>query len=160
MTIRRAAFADVPRLVELLLEGHTRSKYANRCGVDVVLTKQLLVGALQRDGVKGAGGTCCFVAEVDGVVEGMILGATEPVYQIGDRLSATDVFFLVSERSEGSDFLRLLAAFEAWAWTNPKVIEVRLGITDAIGDPERLGAVYERRGYTRCGTMFEKEAAS
>lgn len=156
MITRRAQFADIPRLVELMQEAHGRSKYAERCRVDVDEVKQLFIGALQRDSVRGPGGSCVYVVQADGVVEGVILGMTERIYHFGDKLMATDVLFYVSERAGPRSALNLLAAFEGWASENPRIIEITLGISDVIDDPERLAKVYERRGYAYSGLMYER----
>lgn len=160
MTIRAAKFADIPRLVDLMTEMHMRSCYVGRDEVDVAEAKQLCLGMIQRVTVKGPGGACAFAAEKDdGTVEGFILGMTERVYHIGCNLMATDVFFYVSERAGPRDFIHLFDAFESWAEANPRVIEIRPGVTDAIDAPERLAKFYERRGYRRSGLMFEKGIA-
>ncbi len=159
MSVRTARYGDTPRLVEILQQGHKESKYADRGKVDVEEAKQVLMGAMQREGSLGPGGTCCLVAETEGVVEGLLFGITERVYHIGDRLMATDVFWYVTDAARAIDSLELFNAFERWALGHPKVIEIHLGITTALNDDkrlERMAKMYEKAGYVRAGLMFEK----
>lgn len=158
MAIRGARFSDIPRLLELMAEGHRRSRYAQVCAMSRDAAKQLLMGALQRTEVKGPGGTLVHVAEAGSTVEGFIIGVTDRVYHVGEALSATDLLFYVSARAGRLDFVRLFEAFEAWALANPRVIEIRPGITDIVdGDAAaKLGSLYERRGYQRCGAIYQR----
>lgn len=156
MSIRPATFSDIPKMTALLQDGYERSKYVDRGRVDAQEAKQLLLGAVQRMEVRGVGGACVYVAEKDGELTGLIVGMTERVYHIGDRLRATDLFFYTKEDAPKVTALALMKAFEAWATSNRKVIEIVLGVTDIVGDPERLARVYEKRGYARCGVMLER----
>jgi len=157
MTIRRAQFSDAPRLIELMQQAYEKSKYIGRGKVDVTEAREILIGAMQRDGVKGPGGTHCMVYEAAaGEVEGFIIGMTERVYHVADKLRATDIFFYVSDEAPPLAAGALLKSFEGWATSNKRVIEITLGITDAIDEPERLAEAYEARGYMRCGLMLER----
>lgn len=155
--IREAKLADIFRLVEVLQEAHERSVYKDRCGVDVNEAKRLLAQAILRHGHRNLGGCLVFVAETDGVVEGLLLATLLRIYEIGDRLMATDVFFVTSERADPRDAGRLLAAMESWAEFNPKAVEVRVGMTGVVGDWRRLAKHYERRGYQPFGAIYRKE---
>lgn len=154
MSVREAKFVDVPTLVMLILEAHERSKYAEMCRVDAGEARQLFMSALQRTTVKGPSGSCVFVSENGEKIDGLILGVLEPIYHVGDKFMATDLFFYVAEKAGHSAFARLLSAFETWARANPKVIEIKLGVTDVLGDTTPVERFYERRGYQRCGAMF------
>ena len=52
--------------------------------------------------------------------------------------------------------MRLFDAYVEWAATNPKVVEIKASHTDATSDGERMGALYERKGFRRCGAIYEK----
>lgn len=155
--IRPAKFADVPRIAELLEEAYGGSIYADRAAFDVKTAKALLVQALHRHGHKTAGGSLVMVGEKGGVVEGFIVGAVERVYHVLDRFMATDMWFVCSKRADPRDASRMLKAFVEWAESNPKVIEIRMGITNAMGDGWRkAGKLYERAGFVEAGGMYER----
>lgn len=154
--IRPARFVDIPRIADLLLDGYALSKYALRCGVDVAETKKILTSGLQRVGSKTSGACLVNLAVNGEQIVGLHFGILERVYHIGTMLMATDLWFYVSSAASPRDFVQLFDLFEAWALENPKVIEIKPGVTDVLGDPERLAKFYERRGYKRSGLMFER----
>lgn len=151
--VRPARFTDIPRLAELVGEMHARSVYADRATLDVKAFKALCVQAIQRHG-KAA---CLFVAGGGGAgdaPEGFIMGTVDRLFGISRETYATDLFFYCSERSHAHSAGRLLDAFLGWAETAPGVIEIRLGVSGAIGDWRRAGALYRRRGMVADGAMY------
>lgn len=158
--IRPARFADIPVLARLLREMHGRSTYAGRATLDDRTSKAFLMNALQRNGGRAPGATLCVVAERGGEVVGFLLGLIDHCYHVLAELYATDLFFYVSAKGDPFDASRLLGAFLKWAETNPRVIEIRMGITDALGDPERTSVLYERYGLERSGLMYGKLLAN
>lgn len=151
--IRPAKFVDILRLAEVMRDAHGRSAYVERAELDVAAFKKLCVESLRAHG-KGA---CLFVAERDGVVEGFLIGVVDRIYGILKAHYATDVLFIASPRVDPRDPARLLDAFLEWAASVQTVIEVRLGVSDAIGPWERTAKLYERKGLRRNGAMFIKE---
>jgi GNAT superfamily N-acetyltransferase len=154
--IRAAQFADVPRLAQLLEEAHGASIYAERAQFDEREAKALFVRAIQRHAHKTVGGSLVLVAERDGTVEAFIVGHLERVYYVLDRMTATDLFFICSPRAHAHDARTLLDGLVQWAEGNPKVIEIRLGVTNAIGNWQRTGRFYERLGFEKAGAMYER----
>lgn len=157
MSVRDAKFVDIPRLAELLVEAHQRSIYAAVASLEVVAVKQTFARALHRHGQHNEGATLALVSETDGVIEGFIIGLLDPVYPCLDKLRATDLWFIFSERADGRDAPKMLKQLMAWAEQSPKVIEVYLGVTSAIGDWARTSKLYERLGLEQCGAMFRRE---
>jgi len=155
MTIRAAKFGDIPALAALMCEMHARSCYAGRAELDLKATKGLFFNAIQRHGGSVAGSTLANVAERDGTVEGFLIGVLDNCYHVLVELMATDLFTYVSERGDPRDAIRLLEAFMKWAKANPRVIEVRLGATNAIGDFERTAVLYKRIGLEQCGGLYQ-----
>ena len=156
--IRDAKFSDVPRIAEILENAHRDSIYADRAAFDAKEAKALTVQALQRHGHKTAGGSLVLVAEKDGVVEGFIIGCLERVYHVLDKFLATDMWFFCTKKADARDPLRLLKAFVAWAESHPKVITIRMGITNAMGDDwRRAGKLYQRAGFVEAGAMYERQ---
>lgn len=154
--IRRAAFADIPRIAELMTDLHRVSIYADRCGIDIAETKALFTRLMQRHGGKADGGACVFVAEKNGRVEGFMAGLLSRVYHVGDKLAAQDVFLHLTPDADPRDLSRLVGAYVGWAEACPKVIEINLSETDVIAADPRLLKLYSRKGFIRCGTIHRK----
>lgn len=153
--VRAATYADAPAIMALLDEGYRRSKY-REFTLDVPIARNLIVGAIQRTEVKGEGGTCVLVYG-EHEIFGVMVGIIDRIYHVAKELCATDLFFYVSKQCPSPRaFVELLRAFEDWAWSNPKVAKIDLGVTDIIGDPARLGLFYKNRGYINAGFMYEK----
>lgn len=159
MSVRNAAFSDIPRIVLLLEEGFSRTHYAKSGlgGIDRAEAKRLLTTAVHRHGHKTGGGTFIQVSEKDGAIEGLILGTLARVYSIGDRLMATDLFWSASERVPPADPFKLMKNMVEWAWSCPDVVEVTCGTTAIIQDPEAAGRMLERLGLTRYGVIWRGE---
>lgn len=145
--VRPAQYRDIPRLTELMLEAHAGSKYAG-----YKPNPKKFKGICMEMMRSGKG--CAFVSEVRGVVEGFLIGMTDDLYHILNEQYATDLFFYVSER-DGRGGIALLDSFLAWAGSIPAVVTVRLGITDLVGDYDRIAKLYERKGLVREGLMYE-----
>ena len=111
---RTAKFGDIPRIAELLEQGAQRSKYRGRASFDVTVAKALLVNAIQRHGAVGVGGTCVFVTEHDGMIDGVIVGVLDRVYHVFDKLSAADLVFYVAPDGSAKSWGRLIDAFNEW----------------------------------------------
>lgn len=154
--IRRAAFGDIPRLAEIVVENHARSVYAGRCGVDIKLTKSLIIQAIQRDKLKTAGGTCAFVSERKGAVDGFIVGTLDRVYHIGTKLMAMDMFFVAGATSTLREAGALLDAYIAWGFSCPDVIEINLSATTVVGPTDRIEKLFRRKGFVRSGVIYER----
>lgn len=154
--IRPAIFGDIPRLYDLLHEGYERSKYREHGTVDTKATKALLMNAVQRHGLKHEGGTCVFVSERSGLVDGLILGTLNRVYFIGSKLMAQDVFFYTNLVAHPTSAVELFDAYIAWGESVEAVFEIKASSSDIIGDPERVEALYLRKGFVRCGSIFER----
>lgn len=154
--IRAATFSDIPRVVDLLVEMQAESKYAGRVDVSRKTAHALMQQCVRRHGGQHDGGSLVMVAEHGDQVEGFIVGLLDRVYHIGDRLAANDVFLHVTERAAKTDVRRLLDAYVKWASDNPKVEEIRLSWTDTMAGAEKIGDLYEKMGFRRCGAIYER----
>lgn len=154
--IRRARFGDIPGLYRLIGEGHANSRYAASEEIDEREAKALLMRCIQRHGSPNVGGSCVFVAEAGGRIDGFIVGLLDRVYHLGRRFSAEDLFFYVSPDSEPTMAGRLIDAYVAWAEANEKVIEIKLAATDIIDDWRRTAHLYERKGFHQIGAIYER----
>lgn len=154
--IRQARFVDVQAMAAMMQEAHARSIYRDLDEIDAPAMKRLFVSAVQQHGKPGEGGTCAFVAEPGGQVEGFIVGVLQRVYHVGKRLSASDLFFLTRPDADPRSAVGLLGAFLDWAEGNPKVVEIQMGATSALGDWRHAGRLYERRGLEQCGGIYRR----
>ena len=156
--IRRANFADIPRLVEILQDAHARSPYVGLANIDEREAKALLVNAINRHGRQNIASTFIEVAEAGGVVEGFIIGLLQRLYHIGDRLQATDLFWLATPLVEPADPSKLMRNMIAWAESCPAVVDIQVGVTAALnGDWTRTEKLLRRRGLTPYGGIYRKE---
>lgn len=155
--IRQAAFADIPRLMAVFAEIYARSRFAGIASIDVVRAKAVLLSAIQRRDHKRDGACCLFVSHEEGPsIDGFILGTTAPVYLIGDKLMATDLFFLTRVDAHPRAAAGLLDAFLAWAEAFPGVIEIKMGASDAVQPFEPVARLYRARGLVQSGVIYSR----
>lgn len=133
---------------------HAASVYADLDRVDDRTVKDMLLGAALNGGKR----MISLVAEdKDGVITGFIIGALDAVYGIGRKKYATDLLFYVEPTAGPGVALKLLRTFCGWAEGKENVVEIRMGVTDAMSDaPERAGPLYRRVGLKPAGVMFAK----
>lgn len=155
--IRPAKFVDVPRIVELLTEMHAVSRYKDRVGVNHKVAHNLAAQCIQKHGGTHDGGSLVYVAERDGVVEGVMIGMLDRVYHIGDMLMANDVFLYCSPRAYPMDMPKLFDAYMQWAQENPRVYEIGASWTDVADGAERIEAMYERKGFRKAGAIWKRD---
>lgn len=156
-TIRPARSVDVFALVALLHHQHARSRYAGQVSIDDKYARSLLAQAIQRNGGTHDGGSLVNVVETgEGVISGFCVGVLDRVYHIGDRLVAQDMFLVAADEAPPLTAVRLLKRYVEWAASNPAVFEIHLSHTDALPEGERIGALYERMGFTRCGALYRR----
>lgn len=156
MSVREAKFVDIPGITALLEDAFARSIYAEVTEYDPVELKQFVVRSIQRHGHTNIGGSLVLVSEREGNIEGVLIGMLDAVYPCVKGLMATDLFFIMAEKSDRRDAIDMLRRLIAWAEKNPKVIEVHLGVTNAIGDWQRTAKLYEHLGLEPCGGMFRR----
>jgi len=154
--IRPAKFADIPAMARLLDEMFQQSIYVGHDEPDMKVAKGLLMHALQRHGSPGYSGTNVMVADAGGTVEAMLVGVTDRVYHIGHLMTATDLYYYASPRAGARAAIELIDNFLDWAESNPKVVEICLGATNAVGDYNRTEVLYRRKGLEQMGVMYGK----
>lgn len=153
--IRPARFQDLPALAAMLREMHAASKYAGRVAISEKRMESALLGMIAGQAQNGAGAAFCRIAEQDAAPCAFMAGLLDPVYHIGDRLTANDVY-LYARPGSGSAATRLVRAYVEWAAANPRVVEIKLSWTDALPGAGRIGALYERLGFRRAGGIYER----
>ena len=150
--IRPARFVDIPRIKDLATGCWRRSRYADE-PMSERRFREICVSSISEEAA------CLLVAEINGVVEGFLIGVTDWIYLFGKDRYATDAMLYVSHKGRGA-FPTLAQAFILWASRLPvkyRVKRVWLACTDAVSDPERTGKVYERMGLRRIGLIYEYE---
>ena len=153
MTVRAAKFVDMPSMVGVMERSHRRSRYAD-CTFDEIEAKQLLVRCIQRHGHQNYMGSLVLVSENGGEIRGLIVGILDQVYPALKELKATDLLILMDQGADARDFPEMLAQLIEWADANPKVVEVLLGVTDAVIDWKLAAPYYEKAGFEQCGGIF------
>lgn len=157
MTIRAAKVEDVMAIIAVIEAAHKRSIYADVDVVDRDFTRQMFTRAMSCTENRGAQGVLFLVSEQAGKVEGYFFGFLDRLYQVGKKLAATDVHFYLSPDADPRDCLKIVNAFVAWAEGNPKVVEIRIGESNVMGDPDpRFAELLVRKGFERGATVFTK----
>jgi len=158
MTVRVGKFIDIPAIAKLGAKMHESSVYGGISTYDPELAKQLCARSMQRHGHTNYGGTYFLVSESDGEVTGFIIALLDQVYPCVEDLCVTDLFFGGVDDMTPRDSITMLKQVMAWGEANPKVVEIHMGVTDAMtGDGwERVGQLYEHLGLTRCGGMYRR----
>ena len=155
--IREAKFTDTPAIAKLMRAAHMKGKYAERSGINEKALDGLIVAMIAGHGQSGPQASHVMVIEKGGEVVGFMAGVLNRVYNIGDKLVASDVF-LVNEGNSIGDTLKLIDDYVQWATSNPKVIEVGLSWTNANAGGDVLAKLYKRKGFTLVGEQYELRA--
>ncbi len=151
--IRPARVEDVPRLRVLAEEMLARSRHRHRWNVVPALVTEMVVKIV---GARGKG-AIIIVGEHDGLIESFIIGLTARFYGVSDKLFATDRFIYATEAAPATDLDELWEAFVAWGRSQPGVIEIMNGATDAIIDYRRMEKFYQRKGMKQSGVIYRME---
>lgn len=140
--IRRASAKDLQAIIEMGYRLCDRTPQAHAKRDRPTIAKQITACMSSAFG-------CCFVAEHDGKLSGVILGIAQQ-YWFSTQRQAVDLMFVAERVGDGP---RLLRAFVDWAWKVPGVIEVGAAQTSGI-EIERTAEMYERLGFQRVGSVF------
>ena len=155
MKLRRANSVEAPKLVDILVEQHAHSRYADVCKIDEQIARKLLAAAIHRHGGKNEGATFVMVAVDDGDEPvAFIFGSLVRIYMIGDRLAASDNFLIGRKGVSGMVLNQLFSAYVSWALDNPKVAEIGGSWSTAIEGSEGFSGILERRGFTKLGEVW------
>lgn len=151
MIIRLASEEDIPGMIELGATMHAESIYRQ-----FDYDREKLFDSC-RKWISHPDLYFMAVAEDnDAQVIGMFIGFISEYY-FGRDLCAYDLLFFVHPFKRGGlAAVRLIKAFEEWAFENGAK-EVCTGTTTMV-DPERTAKLFERLGYTIVGSIFKKGA--
>lgn len=154
--MRPARMIDTPRLVAIMEEFYPKTRYAGRVEMDADYAKKIIAQMIQRHGGQHVGGSCVFVVEVDGTVEGFMAGVLDRIYGVGKLLVAQDAYLLCTKRAPVHAGDMLFTAYCDWAEANPKVYEIQASNTDILPKSLKSTALYQRKGFTECGTILRR----
>ena len=143
--VRAAKMDDIEAMVALGKIGHARSalsKYEYDEGKSKLLAARLI--CTRR--------ACVLVAEANGKIVGFLLGLAEDHFYA--KMSyASDVVTYADTPGSG---IRLLRAFEKWAFEERKVDQLMMGVTFGGDEADRTASLYRRLGFTAVGGIFTK----
>lgn len=153
--LRTGKPADTWRIVTLLEETHSNSRYA-ALPFDRRAAQSLVMQAIQRNMGEHDGGCIVVVEEVDGTVEAVIIGTLSRVYMVVDALKATDLFLVASPKASLLAARKLLGAYVAWAERNAGVYEIELTHTDVTEASAAMGGIYSAMGFEPFGHAYRR----
>lgn len=144
--IKEAAFRDCQRITDFCRRMHEETKPAAKFSAS--RTRKALQAATCNPTLHKV-----WFAEVEGKVEGVLIGVTNQVWYSGQK-EAYDLMFMVSEEGRGYGGM-LARRFVRWARQQPGVVQVIL--SEALGASERTERMYERLGFNYVGKVFRLE---
>jgi hypothetical protein len=161
MTVRVGkGINDLKATVALLHHACSRSIYAKMGGVNEKYATELFARAAWFHGQYEAGGMFWLVSEVDGKIEGFFLGQLAPVYHVGTKLEAQDIYLYTTGRAGPLDAVIMLRAFWKWAEACPEVIEITGSNSDFIpGNKEKLGRFLLSSGFVETNSVYKRRIA-
>lgn len=142
--IRTGKFKDINGMIRVCHLAHEESVSMHVPIDEAELRKTLQVIVNSRE-------HCCFVTEIDGQIEGLMLGVSNPLWY-SRKKQAADLFLYTTEKGRGTGHL-LMRRYISWAKRQPGVKEIMIGINSGI-DYERTIELYKRMGATQIGAMF------
>lgn len=150
------SFADAGGILDVLRWGHEHSVYAKRTFHEAEANR-IICSAIQRNGFKSPAGTFVMVSEIDGEIQGFIIGALAPIYNVHVELGASDIFWIAKPKCPVRDRVGLMLGLVDWAKHHPKCVEVNTTVSDAMGGAESAMKILEKIGFERSGSIFRME---
>ena len=88
-------------------------------------------------------------------INAFLIASMQPVYIVGDKLSASDQKWLSRPNTKGG--LELMKIMIEWAKANKLCVEIKCGTTALIQNPKKAGKFLERQGFTHYGDIYRRE---
>lgn len=151
-------FADALGILDVLRWAHAHSVYAGLT-FDEVEANRVICHAIQKHGHKNASGTFVQVSEVEGKVEGFIVGVLTRVYHCHVEVGASDLWYITTPRCPARDRVGLMVTFTDWAERHPKCVEVTVAASGAMGAEDRFVKILDKLGYEKFGSLYRKAFA-
>ena len=157
-SIRRAKFADIPALLDLMETAHRESDFAALGPISTGVAKKVLQGVLAKHGEATDGGTFVIVADNGVCIEGAFIGLLQRFYFVTDILEATDLFWYARPGADPKTGARLLKAWLKWVKDlNVAPMVIRQADSTAVPRTARAGRLLARHGMREIGTIYGKE---
>lgn len=135
LPFRLATLQDIPVLVKLCEEAHKESPH--RLRFDKEQVEASIFQVIQ------TGVIICYI--VNGQVVGMIGGITTLTTMSLEKIGAELLWFIHPDYRKSREPLKLITAFEYWCWSKGCAA---VTLSNMVNDSyERVGKVYERKGY-------------
>lgn len=147
--IRPYTLSDIEAVLVLGADMHAESRYAS---LDFDPRKLVALS----DTVLTDDRYLALVAEVDGKVVGLLVGYVVPHWFGHDLTSGDLAVYVTPAHRKGMIGVKLVKAYTEWALSNG-VKEPMLGVSAGI-TPERIGALYQRLGYTETYIVYKMPA--
>lgn len=142
--IRKAKFSDIKEIIRICKEAHEKSISFHVPIDDKEATRSLQIVINSRD-------HCCFVTEIDGNIEGVMIGVSNPLWY-SRKKQAADLLLYVTEKGKGTGTF-LMRRYISWAKKQPGVKEIMIGTVSGI-EYERTCKLYERMGAEKIGAIY------
>lgn len=142
--IRRATAEDVPRIAQMaayFVNNSSYSELVSPCNVTMQENFDVIVGS--PNGI-------AFVLEIDGAVEGAIIGLLAPHLMTGGTV-ALELGWWVEPKVRGRNGLELLRAYEEAVNASTASLSV---MTCPPDGSERVGRIYEQAGYRKMEATY------
>lgn len=143
MEIRRAAFADIPTMIEIGRRAHEASEN-HIYKFDEPSARLLGAAAITQKTL------CAFVAEHEGSIVGIVVGQEDKLPYAKVRF-ATDIVLYAEKPGVGR---KLMDRFTQWAFEERKVDQMLLGVSFGGKSARSANAFYKRMGFSPTGGLF------
>lgn len=156
MKIRDAGFTDVKKIARMYEEIRGRSRYSGVCPpMSTELCKAVTMDAIM---AADRGEAKVLVIDDDGEMKGIFVGMMKRLYEVTDIKLAICAMWNVGEDVSPVTSLRLAKRFVDWAEQADGPLFIRIGLTDAIYEPDDAARALEKTmGFRKIGFIMEKE---
>ena len=144
--VRQANLSDIPQMVALGELMHQESPRYRMMDYSADKCAELGRSLIAQGGL--------FVAEIDGVLVGMMAGCITEHFFGYDLMACDLVCYVLPEHRGSTTAVRLIKKFEAWAFDHGAKV-ISLGVSTEVNS-ERTLALYERLGYRKAGGILVK----
>ncbi len=159
--IRRAKFADIPAVLDLMEAAHAESTLAGLGAINLPVAKKVLQNVLAKHGAVEDGGTFAAVADNGVCIEGAFIGLLQRYYFVTDILEATDLFWYARPGAHPRTGARLLRAWmQHVSRLNVAPVVIRQADSTVIPRTARAGRLLARQGMREIGTIYGKEVTA
>lgn len=151
MSIRRATVDDADALTRMAMEFIAYTPHGELIDIDCNALRRSVVSMIDSKVV------ACFVAELDGELVAMLVGAMMPLWFAPGIPMATELAWWVDVRARGTTMsVRLVREYERWARENGARF-ITMSSLELDNGPN-VGSMLARMGYSPAETTHIKEA--